>query len=383
MVLIGSDLPSISRATTRKETSNWSPQRGAVCAFGPSLPSGHHSESAAPPFTDYDWYKVLVTHQYRTLRAGRGYYFEVHHAMHKVGKNPDGSGDMVVKLHSTASGCNYSLHPPSVPPTTTGRISSTAQKRPSSMEGLKAKPGSLTSHALMAIVLARARMASTRIYPRSSSIRTFAFAPSPGRQIYPSQSIPHLLKPLPPSRHTQALCGLVWVACYHARTAILLSNQLHADGAGGVRHQQVCQYQGGERPRRWRMGRDVPCPDGAIYQVGDNHNSCNSLACIGGISGVCGKYNPGGSNVSHVCTAVAARHAAPPPTAEELAALAALQQPPTSLWGAEDLAEPQPLPMVPQDPAARCVVHPSSGALKALLQMTISTLAVSAVQKSS
>ena len=49
----------------------------------------------------------------------------------------------------------------------------------------------------------------------------------------------------------------------------------------------------------------------------------------------------------------------------------------------EDLAEPQPLPMVPQDPAARCVVHPSSGALKALLQMTISTLAVSAVQKSS
>ena len=39
-----------------------------------------------------------------------GTTLEVHHAMHKAGKNPDGSGDMVVKLYiRQPAGVNYSL----------------------------------------------------------------------------------------------------------------------------------------------------------------------------------------------------------------------------------------------------------------------------------
>ena len=36
-------------------------------------------------------------------------------------------------------------------------------------------------------------------------------------------------------------------------------------------------------------GGSCTCPNGQVYQVGDNHDFCASLACIGGISGSCNK----------------------------------------------------------------------------------------------
>lgn len=34
-------------------------------------------------------------------------------------------------------------------------------------------------------------------------------------------------------------------------------------------------------------GGSCTCPDGSVYQVGDNLDHCNSLACVGGVSGAC------------------------------------------------------------------------------------------------
>merc|ERR1719499_294629 len=36
-------------------------------------------------------------------------------------------------------------------------------------------------------------------------------------------------------------------------------------------------------------GGSCTCPDGSVYQVGDNHDACGSLACIGGVSGACNR----------------------------------------------------------------------------------------------
>jgi len=51
------------------------------------------------------------------------------------------------------------------------------------------------------------------------------------------------------------------------------------------------------------MGGTCTCPDGQIFQVGDNGDNCGSLACVGGISGTCGWDNPGGANVRVTCGA--------------------------------------------------------------------------------
>ena len=42
-------------------------------------------------------------------------------------------------------------------------------------------------------------------------------------------------------------------------------------------------------------GGTCTCPNGNVYNVGDNNDGCGSLACIGGIPGVCGQNNPGGA----------------------------------------------------------------------------------------
>jgi len=38
-------------------------------------------------------------------------------------------------------------------------------------------------------------------------------------------------------------------------------------------------------------GGSCECPDGNVYQVGDNHDSCGSLACVGGTSGTCNRWH--------------------------------------------------------------------------------------------
>ena len=40
-------------------------------------------------------------------------------------------------------------------------------------------------------------------------------------------------------------------------------------------------------------GGKCTCPDGQVYQVGDNSDRCASLACVDGVSGACGSTNPG------------------------------------------------------------------------------------------
>eukprot|EP00296_Roombia_truncata_P000862 JP436568.1.p1 GENE.JP436568.1~~JP436568.1.p1 ORF type:complete len:203 (-),score=64.55 JP436568.1:166-774(-) len=37
-------------------------------------------------------------------------------------------------------------------------------------------------------------------------------------------------------------------------------------------------------------GGKCTCPDGQVYEVGDNNDHCGSLACEGGVSGPCVKY---------------------------------------------------------------------------------------------
>ena len=43
------------------------------------------------------------------------------------------------------------------------------------------------------------------------------------------------------------------------------------------------------------------CPDGQVYQVGENLDGCASLACVNGVSGPCGPRNPGGAGVRVTC----------------------------------------------------------------------------------
>lgn len=38
-------------------------------------------------------------------------------------------------------------------------------------------------------------------------------------------------------------------------------------------------------------GGTCTCPNGGVYLVGDNQDSCGSLACIGGVKGTCNQYS--------------------------------------------------------------------------------------------
>jgi hypothetical protein len=49
-------------------------------------------------------------------------------------------------------------------------------------------------------------------------------------------------------------------------------------------------------------GGQCTCPDGQVYEVGDNYDSCRSLACVGGESGACKRrWHPTGSNTKVTC----------------------------------------------------------------------------------
>ena len=43
------------------------------------------------------------------------------------------------------------------------------------------------------------------------------------------------------------------------------------------------------------------CPDGNIYDVGDNGDNCGSLACINGISDGCSQSNTKGAGMKVIC----------------------------------------------------------------------------------
>lgn len=48
-------------------------------------------------------------------------------------------------------------------------------------------------------------------------------------------------------------------------------------------------------------GGSCTCPDGSVYQVGDNVDGCGSLACIGGVSGTCNRRHGAWSRRKVTC----------------------------------------------------------------------------------
>jgi uncharacterized protein (DUF2237 family) len=84
-------------------------------------------------------------------------------------------------------------------------------------------------------------------------------------------------------------------------------------------------------------GGSCTCPDGSVYQVGDNLNSCGSLACFGGKSGTCHRKNGPWSKAKVTCgklvkafTPTAAPTKAP--TKAPTAAPTKAPTPPLSAW---------------------------------------------------
>merc|ERR1712217_1008965 len=49
-------------------------------------------------------------------------------------------------------------------------------------------------------------------------------------------------------------------------------------------------------------GGSCTCPDGQIYEVGDNNDACESLACTGGKSGKCNRHEGSWSFRSVTCS---------------------------------------------------------------------------------
>ena len=56
-------------------------------------------------------------------------------------------------------------------------------------------------------------------------------------------------------------------------------------------------------------GGSCACPNGKVYQTGDNNDGCGSLACVGGVSGTCNSKNGPWSHRKVVCAAAAAKAA--------------------------------------------------------------------------
>ena len=52
-------------------------------------------------------------------------------------------------------------------------------------------------------------------------------------------------------------------------------------------------------------GGSCTCPNGKVYQTGDNNDNCGSLACVGGVSGTCNAKNGPWSHRKVVCAASA------------------------------------------------------------------------------
>eukprot|EP00493_Phyllostaurus_siculus_P025902 UN26247 len=65
-------------------------------------------------------------------------------------------------------------------------------------------------------------------------------------------------------------------------------------------------------PNTGGWGGSCTCPDGSVYQVGDNDNSCGSLACFGGHSGTCNKWNGAWSHRKVTCQGFTPAATAPP-----------------------------------------------------------------------
>ena len=60
-------------------------------------------------------------------------------------------------------------------------------------------------------------------------------------------------------------------------------------------------------------GGSCTCPDGSVYQVGDNYDYCGSLACVGGTSGTCNSLDGVWSSRKVTCNSENIVEPSPPP----------------------------------------------------------------------
>ena len=51
-------------------------------------------------------------------------------------------------------------------------------------------------------------------------------------------------------------------------------------------------------------GGTCRCPDGKLFQVGDNNDGCQSLACVNGDMVNCNKHRGGWSNRKVICAGI-------------------------------------------------------------------------------
>eukprot|EP01046_Picozoa_sp_COSAG06_P050754 COSAG06_NODE_8114_length_2270_cov_1.963151_2_plen_712_part_01 len=96
--------------------------------------------------------------------------------------------------------------------------------------------------------------------------------------------------------------------CHGALQGLLSSDAYTLPGHTG--HVQTGQFEAApDYPNRKESnvpgvgswGGTCTCPNGQVYQVGDNKDSCSSLACVNGVSGDCNQTNPGGDGVRVTC----------------------------------------------------------------------------------
>ena len=94
-------------------------------------------------------------------------------------------------------------------------------------------------------------------------------------------------------------------------------------------------------------GGSCTCPDGRVYQVGDNNDMCQSLACIGGVPGKCNAHDGVWSHNQVTCgTSLSGDDTTVPPCTEQ----------PTSPEQPAGFCDLYPVPFTPYH--VLCTLHP-------------------------
>ena len=232
---------------------------------------------------------------YRQLRAGRGYYFEIRHANHKSGDNANQAGMMQLKLciKRPASGPDYTM------PADVGGANYHFEDSTTGLEPALAYGPPNGNTGLFDLTCAPGYMSTS---PNAERNANNAVAASSG------WAGSHAITPVPTSffrsTYTPTAEEVAWASAYGINV-----RETSANGVGG-----------------W--GGTCTCPDGEVYQVG-SPDGCTSLACINGVSGTCSSTNPGGAGVRVTC---APANSQSPPAAIEAAANSPT---PTTMWTAD------------------------------------------------
>ena len=245
---------NMRQVATRKDFSHW---------YKFSVLGGATEGTGDPPY-------------YRTLQEGKGYYFELRHVVHVSGHDPDRGWQMLklCALPPKAGEPNYTL------PSDVGGGNYYFESPEAALAASKSQGGDrhgyTTTEGLFDLSCAPGWMTGKGENGPNPSNVSRIVDNSPGwvgsHAIMPVPTSFFRTDYTPSAEEVQAASG--------ASNVVIQS----APGIGG-----------------W--GGTCTCPDGEVYQVGDNNDGCSTLACFGsGVSGsYCGSNNPGGGNVMVVC----------------------------------------------------------------------------------